>query len=294
MMKTIKNHKALFASSVILTVGFAYAYSQITMQDILMTLPESIRYIMLESSIKNEMIIEANIHENSLWVIYKLEPNKLGQIKDRIPKHLQLIPHKIYATDNEANYYLLYNIYLSGLDTGPASTYSIRLEINVICYNPATKNNCFVIIDYYTDNMRFDPANPFGRPNCIKLSDQDGFNVDGDTLKCGIKSNQDSNDILFKYQGKIKSGNIVEPDDGFLYANKEFYFGSTDTELLEKYGFTMFGEFDAKEHNNYTEIERIQNVNNLFGDAIQEFVTSFVIPNRQYYKIKMTSTRSSI
>ena len=97
---------------------------------------------------------------------------------------------------------------------------------------------------------------------------------------------------MWEYQGKIKSGNILEPDNGFLYANKEFYFGSTDSEILEKYGFSMFGEFDAKEHNHYTEIEKIKIVNNLFGEVIEEYVTSFVIPNSQYYSIKMTSTQS--
>eukprot|EP01084_Bolivina_argentea_P189629 326085_1 len=44
---------------------------------------------------------------------------------------------------------------------------SIRLEINVIARNTANKA-CWVIVDYYTDGMRFDPIAPFGRPNACK------------------------------------------------------------------------------------------------------------------------------
>eukprot|EP01083_Nonionella_stella_P101308 287040_1 len=256
---------------------------------ILMNLPETIRFALFKKVLGLGNVIDADIYPFALWMVYKIEPDKMDQIQDLLPSGFTPMPHKIYVADVKPDYYLCHNIYMSKVKGDE----SIRLEINVIARNTANKA-CWVIVDYYTDGMRFDPIAPFGRPNACKKY----FNVtllQSATLhtkrqiEAGIYiNNQEKRHDLFDFKVEVDlTSQPLEMVNDWIRANDVMYFGGKDTNKLDESGYVTTAEFDEKEHENYLKANVKHAVNNMFTAVRGELVTCFVIPNRQRYKLKI-------
>eukprot|EP01083_Nonionella_stella_P131394 399185_1 len=253
-------------------------------ETMLLSLPQNIKYMMLNTTINVGMTLNADIYPNALWIMYRIKEDKMEKIKQLLPCDLTLRKHKIFGSDKNKDYYLCYNIYMSMMNDVEA----LRLEINVIVTNKDNKP-CWVTIDYFTDGMRFDSIAPFAPSNCNKkyfhTMDSDDDNMK--SISAGIDIDiQEKKHTLFDVKGKFSlNGEPLEPDSEWISANDCMYMGGHDRDKLDKYRMRLTATFDRKEHGNYLKIKEVDIVNNLFTGIRGEYVTGFVIPNKQNYTI---------
>eukprot|EP01084_Bolivina_argentea_P021595 40121_1 len=263
-----------------------YSQKDEIITQILMKMPEHVRWEAQKKLIGSNLALNANIYANALWVVYRIDQKNIDTIQRFLPSGFTVMKHKIFERDRKEDYYLCYNIYMSAF--GPIE--AIRLEINVIAANKNNKG-CWVVLDYYTDAIRSYPISPLSPPNCKKKY----FNVIDVNDKGNKKSisaaiyidNQEKQHILFDFLVDIDlNDKPLIADTIWLTANDMMYSGGDDAEKLAKFGFRCQAEFDQREHENYLKgnVKRI--VNNLFSDVRGELVTCFIIPNEQNYKIK--------
>eukprot|EP01084_Bolivina_argentea_P157571 274570_1 len=197
-------------------------------------------------------------------MIYRLNEDKIDEIQKYLPSGLTVIKHKQFDEDKEDDYYLCYNIYLSefsGLE-------AIRLEINVVANNEQNQP-CWVVLDVYTDMIRFDSVTPLYPANC-KRKYFYAKPVDGsDTRKeiaIGIyMDNQEKKHGLFDFIVEIDSSDkALNADSVWVDACRVMYGGCEERRMVDEYGWSTEAEFDETEHENYLNAVVKRGVNNLF------------------------------
>lgn len=172
-----------------------------SVQSLTGSLPLKIQKKLIKSSAKKYPMMGFVVEPYSYYLAYEIKD--LKKAEELIPENFELVKTKIYEKDSEKFYGIIgvFNAHTSGF-------WGLRVEFYIIAKNKDTDLISWIIVDYDTNTISYDPKNGIVGPNASGSI----FTIDYDGVIHVDVNNFEKNRSL-KLVSDIKNGKPVKLDE---------------------------------------------------------------------------------